>query len=224
MLKVFYLKITEMGIQAVLNDRTAVYVSEDTFRTAMSYRNAKSRFTRLTGELMINYLLRRYYHLNRTDFKIMRQEHGKPCLTGVENIYYNISHSGDYIVCALADTEVGIDIEKNAVARLAVARRFFHPQELGQLEKLEETGRNDLFFTYWSVKESFLKYTGSGLTRSLSSFYADVPEGFAIYEAGHRVPVVIRPCGIDPGYACYVCSTQDVVPDVMPLTVADLLS
>ena len=38
-------------------------------------------------------------------------EHGKPFLSYRPGVHYNISHSGAYVVCVLADQEVGIDIQ-----------------------------------------------------------------------------------------------------------------
>ena len=48
------------------------------------------------------------------DYRIARGEKGKPFIVGVENVFFNISHSGDYVVCSVSDREIGIDIEKRA--------------------------------------------------------------------------------------------------------------
>ena len=43
--------------------------------------------------------------------KYKRNEHGKPYLEDRQGIYVNWSHSGDYVICAVADREVGIDLQ-----------------------------------------------------------------------------------------------------------------
>lgn len=224
MLKIFYLKVSEIDFSLILNEQTEKLVEKETYISALEFRNIKSRFTRLAGEQVIRYLLSRYFYLSKGDFLIVRREHGKPFLEGVDNIFYNISHSGDYLVCALSDSEVGVDIEKRAVARMEVARRFFHPNEIIQLECLGKSEQNQLFFDYWSVKECFLKYTGSGLTRSLSSFCVGSLENpVHIYTEEASLPVYIRKCPVDAGYSCFVCSGSDIVPEIMPLTIEELL-
>lgn len=97
----------------------------------------------------------KYWNLTSEDYRIDRGEKGKPFYCGVENVFFNISHSGDYVVCAVSDREIGIDIEKRAKARMEVAGRFFHGEEVAQLKMLEEDKQDQLFFNSWSVKESF---------------------------------------------------------------------
>lgn len=77
--------------------------------------------------------------------------------------------SGDYIVAAFSHLEVGIDIEQKRKARMEVARRFFPSCRNSVPAKSCGDAQDELFFRYWSVKESFLKYTGSGLSSPLSA-------------------------------------------------------
>lgn len=205
-------------------ERYRPFLEEKTVAEAMQFRSPVVAFTKLTGELLVRHLLYSFFHLEKEDFTIQRGIHGKPYLENRENICFNISHSGDYIVCALSDTPVGIDIEREMVARMNVAHRFFHPLEVESLEKLSGRAQDRLFFKYWSVKESFLKYTGSGLTRPLSSFRVDFADSdIVLYEDAEKVPVYIRECPIDPAYSCFVCTDCDEVPPVAALTTEQLL-
>lgn len=222
MLKVFYIRVQQEDFPVVLSDRTRKRVSEEAFRAAMAFKSEKARFTRLVGELLVSFFMRRCFGVERDCFSVMRAEGGKPYIVGVKNVFYNISHSGDYIVCAVSDEEVGIDVERRAVARMPVARRFFCSLEIERLDALEGVERDELFFNYWSVKECFLKYTGSGLSRSLSSFFVDFSDCPIIYEQQQAVPVCVRECPIDRGYACYVCSSRDVVPELIPVSPDEL--
>lgn len=224
MLKIFYIKLTG----GVFLERPAEwykpYVDESTYVSALKFRSDKVRVTKLAGEWLVRRLLGRFWNLGRADFTIIRGEHGKPYVSGRTGVYFNISHSGDYVVCVLSDSEVGVDIEKIGVARMNVARRFFHPLEVCRLESLEGECRSDLFFNYWAVKESFLKYTGSGLSCPLSSFEVRFSEtGISLYRsdavwsdgsASGTTPLYIRECRIDAGYKCFVTSDQETEPDV----------
>lgn len=117
-------------------------------------------------------------------------EHGKPYIIGYP-IHYNISHSGQYVVLVVADSEVGVDVQEKKPARIqAMAKRFFSEEEkLAVLacDSAEEMGQNlpayerdveecrtvaagdcakaqlDLFFCIWCRKEAYGKYLGLGL-------------------------------------------------------------
>ena len=58
--------------------------------------------------------------------EIHRTKYGKPYLTNVGGLYFNISHSGNLIAMAIARCPVGIDIEIGKNADVEVAYSFFH--------------------------------------------------------------------------------------------------
>lgn len=205
MLKVYDLKLSDfIGYP---DDFFLPFVSEETQKAVRRYGNAQVRRTKLLGETMTRQLLGAQFGLDAKHCRIVKGEHGKPYVEGVENVFFNLSHSGDFIVCAISDREIGIDIERIGKVRMAVARRFYHPGEVSVLESLSGDSQIDLFFRYWSVKESFLKYTGSGLSSPLSGFQVCFQNGEIWLEKKHsRIPVYIRECHIDEAYRCFVCS------------------
>ena len=95
---------------------------------------------------------------------VLYREHGKPFITGMDDLHFNISHSGDYAICAVSDTEVGCDIEKTGELNMSLAERFFTPEEKSVIRS------SDDFFKIWVKKESVIKCTGEGLSRSLDTF------------------------------------------------------
>lgn len=64
-------------------------------------------------------------------------EHGKPMRSDGE-VYFNLSHSGKYVLCSISETEIGCDIEKVKEVKWKIAKRFFSEKEYDFLEKLEE--------------------------------------------------------------------------------------
>ena len=181
-------------------------VSKECCAEVLGYGNKEVALRRLLGEALVRFALKKYWNLTSEDYRIDRGEKGKPFIVGVENVFFNISHSGDYVVCAVSDREIGIDIEKRAKARMEVAGRFFHGEEVAQLKMLEEDKQDQLFFNYWSVKESFLKYIGTGLARPLNSFIVSFSgEGVSLFEGGNKLPLYVHTCPVDDGYACHVC-------------------
>lgn len=79
-------------------------------------------------------------------------------------IDFNLSHSGNKVMCVISDMRVGCDVEE-IKENSGVARRFFTKTEA------ELATDNPLMFTrIWTLKESFIKTTGEGLKRPLNSF------------------------------------------------------
>ena len=96
-----------------------------------------------------------------TDGTLARQANGKPYFSAAPELQFSISHSGGLWACAFADAPVGLDLQLHRPCRaLALARRFFAPEEAAWLQVHGEAA----FFDLWSAKESWLKYTGRGLS------------------------------------------------------------
>lgn len=105
---------------------------------------------------------------------VIREERGKPRLTGADDVFISVSHSADIWLCAFYDGEVGVDIQiHNAADYLAIARRFFCEDEI---EYVAARGA-EAFFDVWAAKESYMKYTGLGLSQGLNSFSVAGPLG-----------------------------------------------
>ena len=199
-------------------------VSAECFDEARGFRHKGVAIRRMLGEALVGLALERYWGLSLGSYRIARGEKGKPFIVDLEKIFFNISHSGDYVVCAVSDSEIGVDIEKRAKARMEVAGRFFHKQEVRALEAVSGDEQNKLFYDYWSVKESFLKYIGTGLTRPLNSFVVQFSGRVIVLREGtKKLPLYVYPCEIDSGYACHACSGQDQLPEMQECRFDDLV-
>lgn len=104
----------------------------------------------------------------------------KPYFKDMQDVHFSISDSGDYWACAFAPREIGLDIQKiQKVKAERISKRFFHPLEV---EWLTENGW-DQFFRIWTRKESYIKYTGRGMSDGLNGFSVISPEGgFQVYK------------------------------------------
>lgn len=102
---------------------------------------------------------------------LCENENGKPYLAEYPNIFFNLSHSGDTVMCAVSDGEVGCDVEKTASVDMRIANRFFHESEAAAISELsDENERRQLFYRLWTLKESFMKTTGLGFALPLRDF------------------------------------------------------
>lgn len=113
---------------------------------------------------------------------------GKPYCDG---IFFSLSHAGDLALCAVSGVPVGCDIEQVKDAPFELAPRIFCPSERAYLQAAQDPGEAQRrFFTLWTLKESYMKMTGEGLSLS--------PERLEI-----RMPALIllrdgtaQPCGL----------------------------
>ena len=89
-----------------------------------------------------------------------------------KQIYYSISHSGDYVICAIADRRVGVDVENqyrsvflegNEAMMDKIAQKSLTMGEEIQYLSTDEDKRRDLLLQYWTKKESYSKALGKGL-------------------------------------------------------------
>lgn len=104
-------------------------------------------------------------------------EWGKPALKYHPEICFSLSHSGDYAVCTIGDRPVGNDIERVKEGRLKVADRFFAKEELAWLYAAGgEEEKTVRMFRLWTMKESFLKAIGRGMSLSLGDFAIHMDE------------------------------------------------
>ena len=92
----------------------------------------------------------------------------KPVLRSEKSLYFNISHSGDYVVAALSKDEVGCDIQEIRPYNPKVAGRNYCENERRLIEDSEN--KDEVFIRFWALKESVLKLTGKGLSGGLSSY------------------------------------------------------
>lgn len=99
------------------------------------------------------------------------EKHNKKPYIKNQKIFFNLSHSEDKVLCAIASSEIGCDIEKIQDIDLMIAKRFFYNEEYELLlsQSVQEK-QNDLFYRLWTLKESFMKITGLGFHLPLNKF------------------------------------------------------
>lgn len=118
------------------------------------------------------------YGLHFSADRIVKDEKGKPYLSGYPEFFVSLSHSGDYIACALGDNPVGIDIEVwKTHSRWQKIVEKMHPREQEKLRAICGGGISAEtvepvadFCDLWVRKESFLKAIGEGLRLPLAAF------------------------------------------------------
>jgi 4'-phosphopantetheinyl transferase len=192
-----------------LYDRLYAEVSDVRRQKADRLARREDAIRCLGGEV----LLRQTLHRLGLDAMLAPEigEHGKPYLP-IDGFHYNISHGGQYVVLAYAKSEVGVDVEPIAQSerRIALAKRFFTPYEQQLIHAND--GSMDIatrFTVAWTRKESYVKYTGIGLSQGLQSFSVDLrlPRGGIIDATGKSLPLTTHTILTEDGHAISLCSS-----------------
>lgn len=121
--------------------------------------------------------------------------HGKPYFEMDLSLpFFNISHSEEYVVCAIASCEVGIDIQKIRMYHPKLLERVMTKEERCQIENSPK--KEEEFCRIWCEKESYLKWSGEGITRELSTLERDAWQR-SFYKDGYWMCVTAQnPCEI----------------------------
>ena len=93
------------------------------------------------------------------NIEIKRTENGKPYTE--ENVFFSLSHTENFIVCAISDSEIGIDAERmrSVEKRERIAKKIL---------KKENINSDKEFLELWTKYESKIKFYGKKLFNSLS--------------------------------------------------------
>ncbi len=133
-------------------------------------KNKRDKLRSLGAALAFDAALKEY-GLREKDMAYVLGKQGKQSLCNYPGLHFSLSHAGDYAICSLGDAETGCDIERVRPDKMRVADRFFTEEEkawLCQAGSAEE--QESRLFRIWTMKESFLKVTGLGMSLSLRDF------------------------------------------------------
>jgi 4'-phosphopantetheinyl transferase len=114
--------------------------------------------------------------MDPTAIEFRLTDFGKPLLARASGLEFNVSHSSNAMVCAIAHRPVGIDVEyvRPIVNARDIATRFFSAAEIDALRRVDDEQLMTHFFTCWTRKEAYIKAIGKGLTCRLDGFSVSI--------------------------------------------------
>lgn len=133
--------------------------------------------------------------------------HGKPVMVGGPP--FSLSHSGDMMLLAIGDAEVGCDIERidPALDWTPLAATFFTATERAALTALPAEAGRHAFFACWARKEAFVKALGLGLSYPLHRFDVSVGVRAELFSGGDGWTMAAEPALT--GYATAIVTRDD---------------
>lgn len=117
--------------------------------------------------------------------KIIFGEYGKPAFEN--NVKFNLSHSGTKVMCVMSEYEVGCDVEQIRKVNMKIAKRYFSDAEYAFIMNSQTEGKKmDAFYRIWTLKESYIKCTGDGLSLPLKNFSVSLDGVYVLSQANIR--------------------------------------
>ncbi|AQR95342.1 4'-phosphopantetheinyl transferase sfp [Clostridium saccharoperbutylacetonicum] len=209
-MKLYALKITQNIPQPLFNNLLS-FLSEEKQKKINKFIKKEDADRSLIGDILIREALLCDFQIRNIKFNY--NAYGKPYLINDPHIFFNISHSGDWVVCAINDCEIGIDIEKVDRFDLDIAKHFFSEKEYFNLIKIAPLKRIEHFYDLWTLKESYIKAYGMGLNLDLRSFSIEIDKNkFILQTKNDFTNCFFKQFDIDKNYKLSVCTIQDSFP------------
>ncbi|HZI05376.1 MAG TPA: 4'-phosphopantetheinyl transferase superfamily protein, partial [Archangium sp.] len=129
----------------------------------------------LVSHALVRVTLSRYVPTSPQSWCFSTNTYGRPEIAGEvpSRLRFNLSHTDGMAVCAVVlDTDVGADVEHSGRPGQTVelADSFFSRSEVQALRALPVERQRERFFDYWTLKESYIKARGAGLSLPLDQF------------------------------------------------------
>jgi 4'-phosphopantetheinyl transferase len=157
--------------------RAVAFLSPDEVVRYKRYLVPGAAATFLAARILLRSVLSQYAGLRPEHWRFEANEFGRPYIAnpdGPRGLVFNVSHKPGCITCLIgAGRGLGVDVEDSAAGRinlLEIAGRFFSGSEADALRGLPDAQRRPRFYELWTLKESYIKARGVGLSLGLSRF------------------------------------------------------
>jgi len=191
--------------------------SEESLRAA-KFVSERDRMRFVVAHSALRQILSLYLGVSPGSIVFEVGRYGKPALCGVPDtkIRFNLSHSGDVALCAVARAcEVGVDIEQIQPTDIigGVAGQFFSAEEQRLVAELDVDAQAEAFTRIWVRKEACLKAAGLGIGGDLTGFSVGLDDpGVCVPTSDERGVVWALQELLAPGGYCAAVATSVPLP------------
>lgn len=146
-----------------------IFSADEVQYAAYCVESRKREF--LISRFSLRILLTDYFpDVPAQDWKFGTTSLGKPLVIGpidISPVQFNVSHSNNRAIIAFSLTKaLGVDVEhvRKIKAVQLVSESYFSTEEIVTMTKADPQEVHHVFFNYWTLKESFSKALGEGLS------------------------------------------------------------
>ena len=161
-------------------DRFRRTLEPDELNRASRFHFEKHRQHFIVARGFLRSVVARYLEMQPEALRFSYGAYGKPELASEHVLRFNLSHSHEVALLAVAlDAELGVDVEhiRADFASEEIARRFFSRAEVEVFNALPKEEQVAAFFRCWTRKEAYIKAIGKGLSQALDAFDVTLAPG-----------------------------------------------
>lgn len=189
-------------------------VSKEKQERVIKLRKREDAYRTLLADILIRTVIYRTYNIPIEEISFACNSYGKPFLKGFSHIHFNVSHSGDWVIGALSNNSmVGVDIEKIQPLEVDMVKSVFSTLEYHDFITKKREEQLSYFYDLWTLKESYVKALGQGLSISLQSFSIKKnEEGIKIFQNNILADPFFKQYNLDSQYKVSICSLLNQFP------------
>ena len=154
-------EIWDYDLEAALKD-----ISEQRRKQALKFKHEQGQRLCVLAYLLLKLGLREEYGITENPI-FEYNEHGKPSIVGHPEIFFNLSHCKEAVVCAISDKPVGVDVESIREYKESLVRYTMNEGEIREIQSAEQP--DVAFIRLWTMKEATLKLLGTGISKDMKS-------------------------------------------------------
>ncbi|MBS4933159.1 MAG: 4'-phosphopantetheinyl transferase superfamily protein [Clostridiales bacterium] len=178
----------------------------------------------ICAEVIMRFYLIKNMGFCNSEIDIEYNTYGKPVLKG-RNLYFSLSHSNRWVVCGWNNNEIGVDIEKISKINIDIAKLLFCETEYKYIISGGQYEQYKRFMQIWTLKESYIKYVGKGLSIPLNSFCIKKnANGLTIESENNREKLYLKQVEFSDGYFLAECSGDKSCIEVQEITLEELMT
>ncbi len=190
-------------------------VSAERRHRILQYRRPVDAQRSLVAELLLREVVVERGVARRSEVVFGSSENGKPRLDSHPDFQFNLSHSGEWVVCATGSAVVGVDVERIRSRVTDLVPRVLSGAEREEFDRLAEIDQRQYFCTRWALKEAYAKAIGVGVGLPFHEMTAEVGEAGDVRLSRSGSPIDRASCRIlhlDSGHAAAVCVLGGLAP------------
>lgn len=214
MIEIYALKIPEI-IEDDLVFQLSQMISTEKRKKVFQFMKREDTYRALLADILVRAVIFSNLGLRNEEIEFSYNSFGKPFLKNCSNFHFNASHSGKWVVCITHNSTVGIDIEEIRPTELDIARHYFSAREYQDLLEHHPDDQLHYFYDLWTLKESYLKAIGKGLSIPLNSFTVRKTSNgnIELFQEEGQSEYFLKQYLIDTQYKLSVCGITDRFPN-----------
>lgn len=225
-MKIVAVFLDDFKMSPALYDFSRSLISPERVQKVDRFHFVEDKIRSIFSELLVRSSVFEEWGIEPELIQFEYNEFGKPSLKNHPDLHFNLSHSGQWVAAALDTSPIGIDVEKVQPIDLTIAERFFTSSETEQILQQPAALRTRYFYKFWTLKESYIKAVGKGLSIPLHSFSFDLSEESISLHTGTKDKTwFFKLYDHLPEYEFAVCSSNKKISiEIQVLSMSELLN